>query len=398
MKRIIGMAATMLLSTTIATGQTAEKDTTKVIQQNNSFATSLLKAANNVIKDENFCLSPASAMWALAMSANGADGKTAKEIYTALGYPAAYQSREAFNGMQHAGIEKMKEDNDKYLQINIANSIWIDNKIDVKELFKNTSERYYNAAVRSVPLSTAAGEISSWCSKETNGRINNIIDRLPSTSQMAIVNALWFKGQWLSSFMKEATSKQKFKKADGKTIDVDMMKGARFAPYYEDDFIQATARPFDNFEYSMLFILPREGISTEAAIERIAQIYNSDFANGEKYYFDLEVPKFKIEFGADITPILKEMGIKRAFTQKADFSGISNSELSIDNVIQKNYISIDEVGVEAAGATALMRCGFMPPPPEKEKRIRLDRPFIFIIRENNSGAILFIGHVGNPNQ
>ena len=397
MKRIIGMAATLLLAATLA-GQTPEKDTTVVMQQNNSFAISFLKTANNTAEEENFCISPASAMWALAMSANGADGKTAKEIYTTLGYPAADKSREAFNEMLHSGIEKIKKDNDKYQQANIANSIWIDNKIDVKELFKSTSERYYNAAVRSVPLNTAAEEINDWCSKETNGRINNIIEHLPSTSQMAVVNAIWFKGQWVFPFMEKATSKQKFKKADGKTIDVDMMRGACFAPYYEDDFIQATARVFENSEYSMLFILPREGVSTEAAIERLAQVCNSDFVNGKKYYFELEVPKFKIEFGANITPILKEMGIKRAFGKKADFSGISDTELSIDNVIQKNYISIDEVGVEAAGATSIMRCGFLPPPPEKEKHIRLDRPFIFAIRENSSGAILFAGRVGNPNQ
>lgn len=396
MKRIIGMAATMLFTATLA-GQTPEKDTSVVMQQNNSFAASFLKTVNSTAEEENFCISPASAMWALAMSANGADGKTAKEIYTALGYPAADKSREEFNGMLHSSIEKMKKDNDKYQQVNIANSIWIDNKIDVKELFKSTSERYYNAAVRSVPLSSAAGEISDWCSKETNGKINNIIDRLPSTSQMAVVNAIWFKGQWVFPFTEKATSKQKFKKADGRTIRVDMMKGACFAPYYEDDFVQATARKFENSEYSMLFILPREGISTEAAIERLAQVCNSDFVNGKRYFFELEVPKFKIEFGANIAPILKEMGIKRAFGKKADFSGISDTELAIDNVIQKNYISIDEMGVEAAGATAIMRCGFIPPPPEKEKHIRLNRPFIFAIRENSSGTILFVGRVGNPN-
>ena len=122
MKRIIGIATTMLFAATLA-GQTPEKETTEVMQHNNSFATSFLKAANSAVKDENFCISPASAMWALAMSANGADGKTAKEIYTTLGYPAADKNRETFNEMLHAGIEKMKEDNDKYLQMNIANSI-----------------------------------------------------------------------------------------------------------------------------------------------------------------------------------------------------------------------------------------------------------------------------------
>ena len=119
MKRIIGMAATLLLAATLA-GQTPDKDTSEVMQQNNSFATSLLKTASSIVEEENFCISPASAMWALAMSANGADGKTAKEIYTALGYPAAYKSREAFNEMLHSGIEKMKGDNNKYQQIKNA--------------------------------------------------------------------------------------------------------------------------------------------------------------------------------------------------------------------------------------------------------------------------------------
>lgn len=398
MKRIIGLAAAVLLIAATATGQTTADGTTEITPHNNSFATAFLKTANSTIEEENFCISPASAMWALAMSANGAEGKTAKEIYTTLGYPAAYKSKEAFNSMLHASIEKMGKDNDKYMQVNIANSIWIDNKINVNELFKNTSEKYFNAAVNSTELSTATEEINRWCSRETNGRINNIIDHLPGTSQMAIVNALWFKGQWVFPFMKKATSKRKFRKADGKAIVVDMMKGACFAHYYEDDFMQATARVFENLKYSMFFILPRKGVSIDAAIERIALVCNSDFVNGKKYYFEIEVPKFKIEFGTNIMPILEEMGIKTAFTGKADFGGISDTELFIDNIIQKNYISIDETGVEAAGATAIMRCGFIPPPPEKEKRIRLDRPFIFAIRENSSGTILFMGRVGNPNK
>lgn len=397
MKRIIGLAAVFLIATTV-TGQTVADNATVITSHNNSFATAFLKTANSTIEEENFCISPASAMWALAMSANGAEGKTAKEIYTTLGHPTAYKSREAFNGMLHAGIEKMGKDNDKYMQVNIANSIWIDKKIDVNELFRSTSGKFFNATVNSTELSTATEEINRWCSRETNGRINNIIDHLPGTSQMAIVNALWFKGQWVFPFTKKTTRKQKFKKADGETIYVDMMKNACFAHYYEDDFMQATARVFENLKYSMFFILPRKGVSIDAAIERIALVCNNDFVNGKKYYFEIEVPKFKIEFGTNIMPILKEMGIKTAFTEKADFGGISDTELSIDNITQKNYISIDETGVEAAGATAIMRCGFIPPPPEKEKRIRLNRPFIFAIRENSSGTILFMGRVGNPNK
>lgn len=396
MKRIIGITTTLLLTATIAMGQSTEQYATESTQPRNCFAVSFFEATGYATEEENYCISPASAMWALAMSANGADGKTAKEIYAALGYPDAYRNREEFNNTQLAGIMALSDNEDA--EINVANSIWIDNKIDVKEQFKSTSEKYYNAAVKSVTLSSAADEINSWCSKETNGKINKIIDHLSSTSQMAILNALWFKGRWVFPFTKEATRKKAFRKADGETVKVDMMKQSCYATYYEDEFMQATARKFEDSKYSMLFILPAEGVSTESAVERLNQIYDNDFAKGERYMFEFEMPKFKIEFGTDITPVFKELGIKRAFTGKADFSGISQTGLSIDNVIQKNCISIDETGVEAAGATAIMRCGAWPTPPEKKKHMKLDRPFIFAIRENINGTILFMGRVGNPAQ
>lgn len=394
MKRIIGIATTLLLTATIAMGQSTERCATESTQPRNCFAISFFEATGYATEEENYCISPASAMWALAMSANGADGKTAQEIYAALGNPDAYKNREEFNNTQLAGIMALGDNEDS--EINVANSIWIDNKIDVKEQFKSTSEKYYNAAVKSVALSSATDEINRWCSKETNGKINHIIDLLPSTSQIAILNALWFKGRWLVPFTKEKTRKKDFRKADGKTVKVDMMKQACYATYYEDKFMQATARNLEDIKYSMLFILPAEGVSTESAVERLNRIYDKDFAKGERYIFEFEVPKFKIEFGTDVTPVFKELGIKRAFTGKADFSGISKTGLSIDNVIQKNCISIDETGIEAAGATAIMRCGAWPPPPDKKKHMKLDRPFIFAIRENVNGTILFIGRVGNP--
>ena len=396
MNNIIRIVATSLLATTL-TACSSQKSTTDNTrqQQDASFAINLFKTATATNNEENFCISPASAMWALAMSANGANDKTAKEIYCALGSPGAYKNREAYNNMQcltMQGINKSEE-----VEIETANSIWFDNSIEVKELFKEANSKYYNATVHNTTLSTATDEINNWCSNVTRGKINDIVPGLPPTAQMAIVNAIYFKGLWRRPFIESATRKKTFKKANGEVIEVDRMKQAWFATYYEDEFMQACAKDLATGEYSMLFILPQEGVTTEEAAQRLAQIYDNNFVKGTEYMFEFEVPKFKIEFTTNIIPILREMGIKKAFTTDADFSGISNTALCIDNVIQKNYISIDEAGVEAAGATAVLRSGFMPPTPDKSKHMILNRPFIFAIRENASGTILFIGQVGNPN-
>ena len=397
MNNIIKIVATALLATTL-TACSSQKSTTDNTrqQQDASFAMNFFKAASETIKEENFCISPASAMWALAMSANGANGKTAKEMYTALGYPAAYKNREAYNSLQLAIMQGINEN--KKVEVGTANSIWIDNSIEVKEQFKETNSKYYNAIVQNTTLDTATAEINNWCSNATRGKINGIVPNLSSTAQMAIVNALYFKGLWRRPFIESSTRKKTFRKADGEVIEVDMMKQAWFATYYEDEFMQACAKELAAGEYAMLFILPQEGVTTEEVAQRLAQIYDNNFVKGNEYMFEFEVPRFKIEFGTNIIPMLREMGIKRAFTADANFSGISNNAPCINHVVQKNYISIDETGVEAAGATADLRSGFMPPPADRSKHMKLNRPFIFAIREHASGTILFMGKVGNPNE
>lgn len=130
MRRITGIVATMFMTATIAMGQSTEQYATESTQPRNCFAISFFEATGYATEEENYCISPASAMWALAMSANGADGRTAREIYAALGYPDAYRNREEFNNTQLAGIMALSNNEDA--EINVANSIWIDNKIDVK--------------------------------------------------------------------------------------------------------------------------------------------------------------------------------------------------------------------------------------------------------------------------
>ncbi len=396
MNNITKTVATALLATTLAACSSPKSITNNIEQTDSSFAMDFFKTASGTIKEENFCISPVSAMWALSMSANGANGKTAKEMYTALGSPAAYNNREAYNSLQCSAMQKIN--NSKKVEVTTANSIWLDKSIEVKEQFKETNSKYYNAVVQTTTLSTATDEINNWCSNATLGKINNIVPGLPTTAQMVLVNAIYFKGLWRRPFIDNYTRKTTFRKANGEVIEVDMMKQEWFATYYEDEFLQACAKELAAGEYSMLFILPQEGVTTEEAAQRVAQIYDNNFVKGNEYMFKFEVPKFKIEFATNIIPTLRAMGIERAFTTDADFSGISIGAPYMDHIVQKNYISIDETGVEAAGATADIRSGFMPPPADKSKHMKLNRPFIFAIRENAGGTILFMGRVGNPNE
>lgn len=391
-----------LLATTAIACSTQEKggiEPCEPMQQDSTYriATHLFREVNKESSEENLCISPASALWALSMTANGAAGTTAKEMYTAMGYPAAAAGQRAYNSLQLANINAMN--NSRNAKVKIANSIWINNKIKVKEEFKNSNALFYNATVKNVTFGKAAeNEINNWCKEATDGKIDAIVKDLRPAAQMILVNAICFKANWARPFAKKQTKKAEFRKENGESVETDMMQQTRRAAYYEDETMQATIRPFERNEYSMLLVLPREGCTVEDVAERLIATYNKDFARGKEYMLTLEMPRFKSEFGTSIKPMLMNMGIKTAFTKDADFSGISKTPLRIDDVIQKTYIAVDEEGAEAAAATAVQMVAMSALRPVERKEMILNRPFIYAITDNRSGEILFMGKMGNPNK
>lgn len=356
------------------------------------FAANLFKTVNSNTDKENFCISPASAMWALAMTANGADGTTAKQMYVAMGYPAAAEHRTSFNTLQKSNIAAA-EQNEK-AEVNIANSIWIKNSIKLKETFIKENKLYYDAEVKHTTFDDATvAKINNWCSEKTNGKIKSIISRSDPATLLMLINAIYFKAQWAHPFGKSQTRKAPFTKAGGEVVEVDMMCQTRSAKYYEDSIMQATIRPFIYNEYSMTLILPRQG----ADIEKIADRCGNIATKAENRLLQLEMPKFKNEFDTSLKTTLQSMGIENAFTDDADFSGISKTPVRIDDVIQKTYIAVDEQGAEAAAVTAVQMVAMSAMRPQERKTMIIDRPFIYTITDNRSGEILFIGKVGNPN-
>ena len=362
-----------------------------------SFATNLFKTINNNSNEENLCISPASAMWAMAMTANGAEGNTAKQMYTALGYPTAAKQRAAFNALQKSSIETAEE-NEKAV-VNIANSIWIKNTIKIKESFINTNKLFYDAEVRHTTFDDAAvTEINDWCSEKTNGKIKSILKESNPATQLMLINALYLNAKWANPFDKSLTQKAPFTKADGEVVQVDMMHQQHRATYYEDEIMQVTLRPFLYNEYYMILVLPREGVTIEQAANALADRYEKIDAERADCLLHLGMPKFKNEFGTSLKATLQAMGMEDAFTDKAGFGGISKTPLRIDDIVQKTYIAVDEEGAEAAAITYVALCGMSMMRPQEPETMILSRPFIYVIRDRRSGDILFMGKVGNPNK
>jgi serpin B len=350
--------------------------------------------------DENIVFSPLSLNMALAMVWNGTNGETKQAIQKATGmsdYPA-----EAVNTY----FKKLNEaltNADPKVRLALANSIWYDLKLNVKPAFINTNQEYYDAEVRSLDFKSpeAPGFINQWCSDHTNGLIKEMIMFIPSNTCMYLLNALYFKGEWSDhfGFPKLETKDVSFQKADGSWIPVKMMSQSNQLDYYKDEHLAFVSLPYGNGAFSMYFLLPQRSDSFNEMLSQLKQpdYWNQCLAAKQSTEIDIFIPRFKIayEFQPNLNESLQRAGMGIAFTGAADFSGIADDPLAISEVKQKIYIDVNEEGTEAAAVTsvAIERTSINP---NQKPTFRADRPFLFVIRENSTGTILFMGKIGEP--
>jgi serpin B len=213
---------------------------------------------------------------------------------------------------------------------------------------------------------------------------------------MYLLNAIYFKGIWTTRFDPSLTAKMPFTYEDGSTKQVDMMQQEAKFNYTEDQTLQLVQLPYGNQAFSMMVLLPKEGKRLQDVVSATRQ---SDYWSGLKSGLheaevDLFLPKFKTEYSKYLNDVLTKMGMGIAFTDAADFSGMSDSSTRISLVKQDTYISTDESGTEAAAVTTVgMEITSLP----QQVVFRADKPFIYLIQENSTGAILFMGAVKNFN-
>lgn len=345
-------------------------------------------------KDDNFMVSPLSLSMALAMTWNGADAETKQAMQKVLrldGY-SDEEVNEYYKKLREALLKT-----DPSTKLAIANSIWTNKNVVIDSDFIKVNQDYFNSVVKSVDFadSKTVNELNQWAAENTNNLIDHVIDETDPMALMYLMNAIYFKGVWTSEFDAKNTTKKPFFYMNGKSKNVDMMHQKTDFNYTENQLLQMVELPYGNQAFSMLVLLPKEG---KMLADIISDLQKGDswtaLASGlRESEVDLYLPKFKTEYSKRLNDALINMGMGIAFDpSRADFSRMSDHDAFISFVDQFTYISTDEVGTEAAAVTVvgIELTSYQPP---RTVTFNANRPFIYIIQENSTGSILFMGAV-----
>lgn len=360
----------------------------------NDFGFKLLSEVNAYGDNDqkNIIISPLSANFAFSMLANGAEGETRTQIIEALGYEDAdITDVNDFNRRMVADLVRV----DPKVTLKFANSLWSKTDISVKSGFVNTLSTYYDAEVKDIKQSFI-GDVNRWCADKTNGKITNFLGDDTRTPDLALFNAVYFKGIWSdgAKFDNKNTREGVFNNADGTTSRTMFMNSVGNAGYSETESLQNCILSFGNNKLAASFILPKEGVTIDDAIDALAEGDWEQLKHvtvGAKV--TLSLPKFKIENEINFKDYIAGMGMENLFGNNADFSNISDDKLTVDYAKQKATFEINEEGAEAAAITGNGMCSSPGSIETKEIKVTFDRPFIYVVYEVYTRTILFLGEV-----
>lgn len=374
---------------------------TELVEADNSFGLKLFKEINTEETESNVFISPLSISMALGMTYNGAAGETEEAMRTTLEF--GNLSMDEINESYKSLIELLRSI-DSDVEFNIANSIWYRDDYTFEQDFFERCRDYFDARVSPLDFSqslAAKDTMNNWVDENTNGKIEQIVDRVdPLTDVMFLINAIYFNGTWTYQFNEEDTKNDTFFLSGGGTKECKMMEVRSSFKYFEDSAIQAIDIPYGNGNYSMTVIVPQEDENIDLMIAGLTQDQWDEWMNNfTEDSVNLFLPKLKIEY--EIKKLLKEaltsLGMGIAFDSLADFTGMYEPEgLFIDRIIHKTFLEVDEEGTEAAAATVVAIGVTSIENGKTYPVMRVNRPFLFAIRENHSGTILFIGKIADP--
>ncbi len=364
----------------------------KRVGQDNEFAFDLFRKVIDFSKETNVFISPLSVSIALGMTWNGADDETKSEMESAL--KMSGMSVEEINEYYRI-LQTTLPTIDPTTKLTLANSLWYRNGFQVKPDFLKVNIDYFDAYVRELDFSKAwaVDTINQWCAKKTNNLIPSVLDRIPEDAVMYLINAIYFKGIWRHQFDKKNTSQADFTNEAGKEVKVNMMFQKDTFDYAEDEKAQYLDMPYGNKAFSMTIILPKNGNTTADLLEYLTvNQWNSILQNLSMREVEVYFPRFSSKNKFLLNDPLIDMGMKLAFTDNADFSNIADENLFISRVLHNTYIEVTEEGTEAAAVT-VVEIGYTSVPMIPV--FQVNKPFLFVIRENSTGVILFMGKMGN---
>ncbi|USS41276.1 serpin family protein [Thermococcus aggregans] len=350
-------------------------------------------------KEDNIFLSPYSILTALAMLYEGAEGTTRNEMREVLNLPEDdLERREEF---RYLILRINNPASDAYI-LRTASALWIQKDYSIKEDYIDVIRRYYFADVRELDFSEdpegSRKTINEWVERQTERKIANLIPpgAIDEFTRLVITNAIYFKANWSSKFEPENTYNETFTLTSGEKIKVEMMHQVNSFNYMETEEFQALEMPYKDNRLSMLIILPKENDISVLEEKLTSEFVENILSSMKVEKVEVVIPKFSFEKSYILNDVLQEMGIREAFTNKADFSGIAEDKLMISVVVHKTFIRVAESGTEAAAATGVGMTVAAPSSKEHPKVFRADHPFIFLIRDRETGAVLFIGRLMDP--
>jgi serpin B len=361
---------------------------------NNRFAFELLSAAMRDSSNENITQSPLSLSLAMALLSNGSANETSASIKTVMHFPTN-------DNELNIGYQNIQEEltSNKANQLLIANAIWPALRLKLKPDYTKTLNTFYNANATALNYGqpqSSADSINTWCYRNTKGLISELIkpSSIDSSVRLILTNALYFKGVWEKSFDPQASFTGKFFRNNSSDCDITYMKRDCDVSYVSTDSLAMISLDYSNKEFSLFILLPDAGIKPTAIINYLKPDNFAGLVEKMKpHNLVLEIPKFKASQSGSLKSLLTSLDLENPFTPEADFSGITTSEkLHVSDILQSVSIDVNEQGTEAAATTAIIMTRNSKP------HFRPNRPFFYVIRENKSNVILFMGYLANPCQ
>jgi len=376
---------------------TLNKKAAEIIEADKEFGFELFREVNILSEEDNIMISPLSVSYALGMTYNGAAGTTLQ----------------AFNDVLHFGDLTMQEVNESYkdlmdqlvqlddqVEFSIANSIWYRLGFQVLSEFIKTNKDYFDAAVKKIDFGDpqTVEVINQWIEDNTNDKIKDMLDYIPADAVMYLINAIYFNAQWKYEFDKGDTYQGDFNLSNGTKHQADYMRVSGNFQYTSNEEFTAVELPYGDSTFSMVVMLPSGETEVSDLVSKLdVTHWDSWFDDSRFTGVQVDLPKFKYEFKKLLNDPLINLGLGVAFTGEADFTRIHPAgNLFISRVIHQTFIDVQEEGTEAAAATiveiSLTSIGGGGSPI----LFKADKPFLYLIKENSTGAIVFIGKVGKP--
>jgi serine protease inhibitor len=403
---VVGLIALIVCTNLALTGGRAKNEQSQIpVDTRLTTAASKFsfKLYNDILQRRtgpNTFVSPASVMLALAMTYNGAAGTTRQAMARTLELEG--MTLEEVNSA-FANLKSALAPSDPKVQLKIANSLWAKREFPLNPAFVERNEKNFGAEIANLDFSdpAATDTINSWVTKNTEGKIQKIIERIKPEEVLFLINAIYFKGQWQFEFKKQNTKPDAFRVAAGGEKRIEMMSQSGNFFYYKGENFQSVALPYGAGRVSMYIFLPDEQTGLEQ-FEQSLTAENWDtwmksygFAPG-----DLMLPRFKVEWESELNKTLIALGMAEAFDpNRADFSLIprnSGAGVFISEVRHKTLCEVNEEGTVAAAVTAVGASTTSYHKPPEKFVMKVDHPFFFVIRDNATGVLLFMGSVTNP--